>query len=385
MQVRKSTVPENTKFDARSTLQALAKPRLTGSEGAAETETYIKERLQSLGYEIREHPFTFSTWPGRFAVSVAGALYTMGALTAAAMLHASHPGVALVILLVMLMVIGALAALTPQLISMLPWGRVQGNNLIAHRPGSRPRYFLMAHRDSKSQPVPLAFRGPAIALAVLAWVALTAAAALALLDPIFNRQDVALVLGAIGVVSGVILIFCWVDNRSPGALDNASGVATMLGVAESEAAAGDVAIVVTDAEELGLAGARALAPSLPPSFGVINIDGIDDHGAYYIIERFGWPRKTGAAPHLAAALLHAAHQLNVPATRRDVPIGLLVDHIPVVRAGTPAITLMRGSLRSLRRVHRPGDSLEHITGSGITQAVTFLSKAIQYMRESGTP
>jgi hypothetical protein len=31
----------------------------------------------------------------------------------------------------------------------------------------RPRYIVMAHRDSKSQPVPLAFRGPAIVLGVL--------------------------------------------------------------------------------------------------------------------------------------------------------------------------------------------------------------------------
>ena len=37
-------------------------------------------------------------------------------------------------------------------------------NLLAHVPGKRPRYYLMAHRDSKSQPIPLAFRGPAIVL-----------------------------------------------------------------------------------------------------------------------------------------------------------------------------------------------------------------------------
>jgi hypothetical protein len=264
--------------------------------------------------------------------------------------------------------------------NITPWGRIQGSNLLAHIPGKRPRYYLMAHRDSKSQPIPLAFRGPAIVLAVLAWIALAAAAAAALFDPIWNRPEVALGLGATGVVAGAILVFCWVENRSPGALDNASGVAALLGVAEREAAAGDVAFIVTDAEELGLVGARTIAPQLPASFGVINLDGLDDEGSFFLIEKFGWPKKQGAAPHLAAALLTAAAARNQPARRRDVPLGLLLDHIPVVKAGTPALTLMRGTLGSLRRVHRPADNLDRMTGKGVEESVALLCDAIAHMR-----
>jgi Zn-dependent M28 family amino/carboxypeptidase len=187
-------------------------------------------------------------------------------------------------------------------------------------------------------------------------------------------------LGAIGVVAGAILVFCWVDNRSPGALDNASGVVALLGVAEREFAAGDVAFIVTDAEELGLVGARTVASQLPPSFGVINVDGLDDDGHFYLIERFGWPKKRGAAPHLAAALLSAAAKRNVEARRRDVPIGLLLDHLPIVDAGTPALTLMRGKLSSLRRVHRPADNLEHLKGSGVEESVHLLCDALAHLR-----
>lgn len=378
-QVRSGT----PQFDARSVLQWLARPRLTGSAEAAEVTARIRTHFEQLGYEVRDYPFIISSLPGRFAMSAVGAIYLIGSLAAAALMYQGHPGVAVVLLLMVLLLAAAMAVLARPAMTVLPWGRVNCINQVAHRPGARPRYYLMAHRDSKSQPIPLAFRGPAIVLGIVAWVALTVAATAALLNPALTRPDVTLVIGSLAVVAGALLLFCWVDNRSPGALDNASGVAALLGVAEREAGAGDVAFIITDAEELGLAGARAIAPLLPPSFGVINVDGLDDHGSFYVLERFGWFRKKGLAPPLAAALLSAATNLNTPARRRDVPMGLLLDHIPVVRAGTPALTLMRGSLKSLRRVHRPADNLDHLNGSGVVQGVTLLSAALELLRKQG--
>src|SRR5688500_18256012 len=208
-------------FSARAVLQALAKPRLTGSEGAAEITVEVKSRLEHLGYEVREAPFEFSSWPGRFGLTAAGAFYLIGALLGAGFLYQGHPGVALVMLLTVMIIVAGIAVAVRPAMNITPWGRTQGSNLLAHVPGKRPRYFLMAHRDSKSQPIPLAFRGPAIVLGGLAWVALTLASAFALLDPVFNRPEVALSLGALAVVSGVIHIFRWLDDNSPRALHNA--------------------------------------------------------------------------------------------------------------------------------------------------------------------
>jgi hypothetical protein len=368
-------------FDVRAVLAAIARPRLTGSPAAREITADIKARLEAYGYDVHDAVFQFSSWPGRFGVSVAGACLLVGSLAATVALVAAHPGVALVVLLTLFLVVGAIAALVKPAMSALRWGRVQGINLLAHKPGMRPRYYLMAHRDSKSQPLPLVFRGPALVAAAIAWLALTLMATAALFDPIWNRADLALALGACAALSGVILIFCWVNNRSPGALDNASGVTALLGVAAREAGNGDTAFIITDAEELGLAGAYAIAQQLPPSFGVINIDGLDDEGSFYVIERFGWPRKKGAAPHLAAALLNAADRLNLVARRRDVPLGLLLDHIPIVNAGTPALTLMHGRLASLRRVHRPADNLDHLNGQGIERAIDLLEEALRQLRQ----
>lgn len=368
-------------IDQSELLRELARPRMTGTAGAHEVAELIRTRLNAVGYHVQDFPFTFSTLPGRFAVSAAGVLVLAGTLGAAALLNMRHPGVALVILLFVLLLVGAIGALAPSLTTMLPFAKVTANNLFARKPGSRPRYIVMAHLDSKSQPLPLAFRGPAIIFAILAWLAFMVFAVLGLLDPVWIMPAVTTVLGVVSTIAAILLIFCWTDNRSPGALDNASGIATVLGVAEQESDRNDVAYLITDAEELGLVGARAIARKLDPVVGVINIDGIDDDGTFYVLEKFGFPARH-IAPHLVAALLTAASETDVAARRRNVPFGLLLDHLPLARAHLPAVTLMRGSFASLRRVHRPTDSMDNMTGHGIASAVDLVRRSLRILRDT---
>lgn len=360
-------------------LQTLARPRLTGSHGAQEIADIVHEHLVRLGYQIQDFPFTFSTWPGRFAVSIAGLLFLAGTIGAATLMNMGHPGIALVILLLTLLVAGAIAALAVPLTDLLPFGKITANNMLATRAGSTPRYIFMAHLDSKSQPVPLAFRGPAIILGILTWIAFVVYALLALLDPVWMRGDITSVLAVLAGAAGLLLVFCWTGNASPGALDNASGLATILTLAEVERDRDDVAFLITDAEELGLVGARSIARQLHPVFGVINVDGIDDDGSFYVLEKFGVPPRH-IAPHLVAAILRAADTMDVPAQRRNVPFGLLLDHLPIARADLPAVTLMRGSFASLRRVHQRGDHTQAMSGAGIETAVRLLQEALALLR-----
>jgi hypothetical protein len=366
-------------LDTAAVLREIAKPRLTGSEGAAEVTAAVRSRLEGLGYEVQEHAFSFNPLPGRFGITMAGALYLVGMVVASLLLRIGSPLAAVIVLGVLLLVLGLFAFFATTIIDRLAYRQEQGSNLYAQRPGSRPRYVIMAHRDSKSQPVPLAFRGPAIAIAVVAWLILLGAALVALTRPL--PGSLILGLGIAAAFAGIILILCWVDNRSPGALDNASGVAAALGIAAREGEAGDVGFLITDAEELGLVGARAAAPHLPPVFGVINLDGLDDEGDFYVMERFGTLRKRGLAPHLAVALLQAAEALGEPVRRRDLPMGVPVDHIPIVQGGTPALTLMRGTLGSLRRVHQAGDNLESLRGDGVRRAIDLVCEALTRLRE----
>lgn len=371
------------RFDAAAVLREIAIPRLAGSEGAAEVAGVVRQRFESAGYDVAEQPFTFNPWPGRFGITAAGALYLIATFAAAAFLYTNHPFGAIALLLILLFVVGLGAFFVRAVIDSVSWGEQQGTNLFATVSGGRPRFIIMAHRDSKSQPLPLAFRGPAVILALLVWLAMIGAAIMHTAEPVAG--SLIIVLGVAAVIAGVLLIFCWADNNSPGALDNASGVAAAIGIAAREQGRGDVAFLITDAEELGLAGARAAAAGLPRVFGVINLDGLDDGGTFHVFERFGILRKKGLAPHIAVALMQQADEMSQPLDRDDLPFGIPVDHIPIVKAGLPALTIMRGTMKSLRRVHRPGDDLNHLRGDGVTLTVELVCGALERMRAQARP
>jgi hypothetical protein len=359
-------------------LNAVARPRLVGSEGAARVTAHVRATLAAAGYDVREVPFRFNPWPGRLGVSLLGGIYLVAAIWTGALLSAGDGYGALAVTMAALLVaIGAIAVGKP-LLDRAPRAQRDGLNLLAMPRTGRAKYLVAAHRDSKSQPVPLGVRGPAIAAALLSWALLLVLAVLSIAQPV--ARLLAVLAAAVGAAAALVLVFCWVGNSSPGALDNASGLVTLLGIAYAQRSAGDVGLLVTDAEELGLAGARAVAGKLPPLIGAINLDGIDDTGTFFLMERFGWPRKRGTAPHLAAALLRAGSGLKLDVRRRDTPFGILLDHMPIVNGGTPALTVMRGGVQSLRRVHRPADDLAHLHGHGIAPAIALVNRALDELR-----
>lgn len=363
----------------REALQTLARPRLAGSDGAEEVARELRRRFQDLGYRVREIPFSFSIWPGRFGMPFAGAVYLVAVLTAALLLVSGRGLAAVLTLIALAAGVVGMAAYFRTAILRLPWGRVRTSNWIVHRPGARPRHLITAHRDSKSQGLSLELRVASIGLAGLAWAALLALAVLTALRPGWTPVAPTLLLAVPALAAGAGLLACYAANRSAGALDNASGLAALLGIARRQVPYDDVAFLVTDGEELGLAGAWAVTPLLPPLRGIINLDGLDDHGDFHLVERYGWPRR-GFAPHLVAALLASAAALGIGAHRRALPLGVLVDHIAFAEAGIASLTLMRGSHRSLRRAHRPEDDLDHIDGEGASAAVALVAGALSVLR-----
>jgi hypothetical protein len=364
-------------FDAAAELRVCARPRLTGSAGNEQVAATLRTRFEGLGYQVRDVPFTFSAWPGRYGISVVGIVHVLAALFSGIFLLSGRPVPSLVVLAAALAAVTAIVAFGGRAVLGLRWGRRPAYNQLVTHETERPHYLVMAHRDSKSQLVPLILRWPAIVIMALSWLALLVLSILSLAQPLTG--GITFFVALLAVLAGTLLALCWASDDSPGALDNASGLATLIGVAERESARGDVAFLVTDAEELGLAGARAMSGQLPPVFGVINVDGLDDTGPFYVLERFGWPPR-GTAPHLALALLSAATALDVPTTRRDVPPGILLDHMPIVQAGTAAVTLMRGERSSMARVHRPGDDLSRLRGDGVVIGVDLVCAALRLLR-----
>jgi len=158
-----------------------------------------------------------------------------------------------------------------------------------------------------------------------------------------------------------------VGARSDGALDNASGVAAVLAAADLLDPSARVGVLLPSAEELGLAGARALARA-HASGVALNCDGVDDEGELTIMHGSHPPAE------VIEAIVRAAP--GVPRVRR-MPLGLLTDSVALADGGWRAVTVSRGSFASLRRVHTRGDSLAALRGAGIDETAHLLARAAE--------
>ena len=329
-------------------LQRLARTaRPAGSEVAADARRYCAGVLESLGFQTLERPFEYSAAVGEYGTSFGGFV----ALLVLAISLGTRSRLALVIGAVVLIAAGRW--LGRHGVLRLSIRRRHGVNLEAQRDRA-PVLWLVAHIDSKSQPIPLLLRAAGIILLVVSWIA-------ALF--FMNEWLYVGMLGALPVIASVV------GQRSVGAVDNASGVATVLGAAALLPADAPVGILITDAEELGLAGARAWCLNRHPSIA-LNCDGVDDTGPLTLM----WTRPRARRIERAFG-----------AEPRVIPLvpGVLVDGVAFSDAGWEAVTLSRGTLRTLRRIHTKSDDLEHLRGDGIDAAARALANAAITLMERG--
>lgn len=241
----------------------------------------------------------------------------------------------------------------------LPFGRLLGNNLASTR--GTPKLWLVAHLDSKSQPIPIGVRAAAIIASILLLIAATAS----LLAQLVIGTSSAPLLGiaVLGIVAALPVAASFVGDRSHGALDNASGLATVLRIVELLPRTIELGVMLTTAEELGLAGARAWARESAPA-SAINIDGIDDTGALRLVY-------SGRKPRTLLDYLGEGWPAASP-----LPPGLLMDGVALADAGWEVVNVSKGSWRTVSRIHTPSDDLAHLEGSGIDEVASLLATSI---------
>jgi hypothetical protein len=349
-----------------------AEPRPAGGEAEARARARCAEVLRGLGFDVAERPFEYSALPGRWSTSAAGVV-SIAALGAVSVLASRGASGAAAGLAVGVLVAGAAAAawVARRGVLRTPVLRRRAVNLEARR--GEPRVWLVAHLDTKSQPVPMLARAAGIVLSAFAW-----AAALALLAAGAFGAVVADGwwgwLAAGGLVAGAPVALSMVGARSPGALDDASGVAAVLEAAARVPAARPLGVLLTSAEELGLAGARAWVQDRPGTAGAriaLNCDGVDDEGTVVAM----W---SGRAPvALLASVVEAGAAAKVEVRPRRLIPGILVDAVAFADAGWQAVTLSRGSLRTLARIHRPGDAAPPLRGAGVSVVARVLAACAQ--------
>lgn len=287
----------------RALLDALARPRLVGTPLHTVTRELLKGELAARGFVVMEH---------RFA---AAARFPLRSSVAA-----------------------------------------EGINLIGVRPRVRVATWLTAHYDSKGQPLSMAWR----LLLVAAALAMIPALLLATQAGASPRWWPALL-----VLPALLLALNVATDRSPGAVDNATGVLTVLAALDLLPPEAPVGAILLDGEELGLVGARALVrerANLLRDTAVINFDGVDDRGGVIAF-----------AHHLGSVTRSVTDRLAVR-PRRRLPV--VVDGLALAPAVRECLTIMKGDWGTMRVVHTPRDTADRLTLSGVADVARAVATAL---------
>jgi hypothetical protein len=286
--------------DYRALLAAIAVPRLSGTAPNQQVRDILKRELAARGFVVMEHRFT-----GR------SLLYRFGRAP------------------------------------------LEGVNLIAVRPQARISVWLAAHYDSKGQPLSMAARLAAAALVTLGALELVALVVRALLGPLHAGMPDVLGGGA-GIAGLLLLLANHVTNRSAGAVDNATGVVAVLATLDALPPEAGVGVLLPDAEEYGLLGARALVrerANLLDDTCIVNFDGVDDRGA-----TIAFVHRAGPTIDRVAAALGA---------RRARWLPVLVDGLVLSGAAREGVTVLRGDWSTAKIIHTPRDSPGRLTLDGV--------------------
>jgi hypothetical protein len=334
----------------------LSRPREAGTTDAAAARALVTEFLRGIGYTVTEQRFTFrpsglsgfplfGTGVGALALLLFPLLVvpTVPAWSALALFGG---GLATLVLLA-----GGVG------LGWIPLGddSREDANLIATRPGATVTRWIVAHLDTKAQVQSMAGRLVAVWILLIAIVATGALATLRLRAPISVGAGGS--AAAVAVLAGALAGRGRLRGASRGARDNGSGVAAVLAAAEHCHDPG-TGFLLSGAEEFGLVGARIFArleAARLRSAVAVNLDTIDEEGTLYLVahDRSGTDLAGREASRLAGA--------GLASRTRRLPLGILVDSLPLARAGVPAITIGRLTWRTLRLIHTPRDHPEGLT------------------------
>lgn len=327
----------------------LALEREAGTAAAEEARRLVAGHLKALGYQVstqrfRFHPSSLLAFP-----AFGAGLGLLALLLLPLLIGTAVPAWgAVVVWLAGLGALGLVAA-GVGLGWLAPGEAREDANLVARRDATPVRRWLVAHLDTKAQGQSMAGRLVAVWAVLLALAGVTAVALVRLDGPL----PLAPGAGAVGVavLAGALAGRGTVRGRSRGARDNGTGVAAVLAAAAA-CTDPETGILITGAEEFGLVGARVFAQlegARLAGVEAINFDTLDQEGALYVVSH----DRRGAA--LAVAAAARLHGVGPEVRRRRLPLGILVDSLPLARAGAAAVTLGRLTWGTLRVIHTPRD------------------------------
>lgn len=353
-------------------------PRGSGGPGELGAGEDVAAELRAAGLDVHREAFRASrtALPRlRFFAHGIGA----AALAAVGVSSASHPGAAAVLALAGLAWMAAAGRWNRRVERAFDTGAmIRSDNVEGIRAGrgDRPvRVVVMAHRDTKSSLWPTFV--PAFVLLLCAASMLGAAV---WLGAIALAGGVAPSLAAPAWILAALLLVAGVNpsgDASPGAMDNASGVAVLLAAArtlpkEDALRDAELRFLCTGAEEIGLAGAmrwiQAHGEELDAERTLfVNVDSVGVGTRILAADVRG--TAPGGVP-AATLLRNAAREAGVPLRILSMLPAAGVDTMPIASRGFATVTLL-GEVtgRAAWRIHSARDTADHLNEEGLQRAL----------------
>ncbi len=354
-------------------------PRGSCTEGEELAADYVTQRFLDLGYEPLWHPFLSarsSWWP--FALSTGVVLLAAG-LFIAVPVRAASVIAAVVIFVTLRTTTRELSHKPNWLRRVLPKGESRNVVAVASPTGQvKRRVLISSHLDTHR--TPLAHRSTGwillfrrlIKLGVGGYVLLLGLAVTsAAVDPASPIGQVcrlaALAPAAVTLLVQFLSLQADTTDYSPGAIDNASGVAVLLSVAErlrkQPLAQTEVWLAATGCQEVGAYGAAALIEDLSEELAgavYLVVDKVGAAGPCYLTAEKRLRTYT-CDPHLVALAEAVVAEHPRLAIRPAVYRNTYTEGAVGITAGLPTLTLLGLDLTGwVPHLHQATDTAENI-------------------------
>jgi hypothetical protein len=380
-----------TAYDYVKKLSVEIGPRPPGSKENDAAAIFILEELQRIGVDeshiedFRLHP---SFWSGSAAFALLVSLLVF-------LFYWVFPPISL-LLAILLPILTILDVDDGRETALRILPSATGRNVVGViHPKDEPtkQIILCGHHDSKTQAIPVRWRGLIVGLLLVFMLYLIIASLIETIR-IFLLPEVIILRAILSyglIVSIMYFLFYTTLNlasrfvsQSPGAEDNASAVAIIIEIAKhlkkEPTNSTEVWLLLTDGEEIGMRGALEFACCHKDELGgslVINIEGGGKNAplAYSTEEKS--LRIAKCSSELIEILIHVAKTHNeqlIPMKDADS-----TDAYFFLKQGYKAVTIWRYSDEIRQTTHTARDNIDNIEAESLMETVEYLLHVINHI------
>ncbi len=360
--------------DAEEVVSLISFPRLVGSEGSSKAVEIIVSKFKDIGINLDKEPFQAT----KFWTTTA----TQGGTLLAFILTVLMLSLSIIAPEWNLLIIGVILGLALWGLNKMAGGElkligtpIDTENLLAKIPAENEKkgvILLMGHHDSKSQVLTTIQRSAAFTIGGLSILIIVLLYLVQGILSLVGNPIPSWLLILSHVFAGLIMLctlaltFNATQNKSPGALDNASSVAAlyMLGKYFSQYPLKnhEIWLLITGAEEVGMLGAHEFAKvhgdELDKETTIcLNYDMIGRKGCpVEVMETEGFPKPKPVSKRLNGLARKLSQDLGYDFNGFYLPTGAATDRFVIAKLGIDAMDFV--NQKAAFQTHTIHDTLE---------------------------